>query len=137
MQPDPVRAEETAAWAKKSRKDLWRAELTLTLDPPDTEDCLFHCQQAVEKSLKSFLVWRDQPFRKTHDLVELARQCVDLEPLLDAATSGLGTLTRFAWEFRYPGESEPPSIAEARAWVLRVSELVRAVESYLPPESIG
>ena len=37
---------------KKSRKDFWRAESVLTLDPPDTEDCLFHCQQAVEKSLK-------------------------------------------------------------------------------------
>jgi len=29
---------------KKSRKDLWRAESVLTFDPPDTEDCLFHCQ---------------------------------------------------------------------------------------------
>ena len=58
MQPDPIRVEETLAWVKKSRKDLWRAESVLTLDPPDTEDCLFHCQQAVEKSLKAFLVWR-------------------------------------------------------------------------------
>jgi len=44
MQPDPIRAEETLAWMKKSRKDLWRAESVLTFDPPDTEDCLFHCQ---------------------------------------------------------------------------------------------
>jgi hypothetical protein len=42
MQPDPIRVEETLAWMKKSRKDLWRAESVLTLDPPDTEDCLFH-----------------------------------------------------------------------------------------------
>ena len=49
MQPDPVRAEETAAWVKKGRKDLWRAQTALALDPPITEDCLFHCQQAVEK----------------------------------------------------------------------------------------
>jgi hypothetical protein len=26
MQPDPIRVEETLAWMKKSRKDLWRAE---------------------------------------------------------------------------------------------------------------
>ncbi|MGO9257113.1 MAG: hypothetical protein ACLQU1_12535 [Bryobacteraceae bacterium] len=49
MQPDPVRIQETAAWVRKSRKDLWRAEMALTLDPPDTEDCLFHSQQAVER----------------------------------------------------------------------------------------
>jgi len=42
MQPDPIRVEETLAWVKKSRKDLWRAESLLTLDPPDTEDCLFY-----------------------------------------------------------------------------------------------
>src|ERR1035438_3635098 len=98
MPPDPIRVEETLAWIRKSRKDLWRAESVLTLDPPDTEDCLFHCQQAVEKSLKAFLVWRDQSFRRTHDLVELTRQCVDLEPTLGDAMSGLAPLTRFAWE---------------------------------------
>ena len=80
MPPDPVRLEETSAWLNKARKDLWRAQAVLTLDPPDTEDCLFHCQQAVEKALKSFLVWRDRPGRKTHDLVELTRLCIDLEP---------------------------------------------------------
>src|SRR5665811_1045090 len=102
MQPDPVRVEETLAWIRKSRKDLWRAESVLTLDPRDTEDCLFHCQQAVEKSLKALLVWRDQTFRGTHDLVELTRQCVDLEPTLGDVMNGLAPLTRFAWEFRYP-----------------------------------
>jgi hypothetical protein len=56
MQPDPIRVEETLAWIKKSRKDLWRAESVLTLDPPDTEDCLFHCRQAVEKSM----VWTNR-----------------------------------------------------------------------------
>jgi HEPN domain-containing protein len=105
MQPDPIRVEETLAWMTKSRKDLWRAESVLTLDPPDTEDCLFHCQQVVEKSLKALLVWRDQSFRRTHDLVELIRQCLDLEPTLGDVMNGLGPLTRFAWEFRYPGET--------------------------------
>jgi HEPN domain-containing protein len=100
MQPDPIRVEETLAWMKKSRKDLWRADCALTLDPPDTEDCLFHCQQAVEKALKAILVWRDQSFRRTHDLVELTTQCVDLEPGLSDVMNGLGPLTRFAWEFR-------------------------------------
>jgi HEPN domain-containing protein len=134
MPPDPVRVEETAAWVKKSRKDLWRAETALVLDPPDTEDCLFHCQQAVEKSLKAFLVWRDQPFRKTHDLVELTRQCADLEPTLSDVMRGLGSLTRFAWEFRYPGETEPPAVDLAHDWVVKVGEVLEAIESLFPRE---
>jgi len=59
MQPDPIRAEETAAWLRKSCKDLWRAENVLTLNPPDTEDCLFHCQQAVEKSQGEFALHKN------------------------------------------------------------------------------
>ena len=133
MQPDPIRVEETLAWMKKSRKDLWRAESVLTLDPPDTEDCLFHCQQAVEKSLKAFLVWRDKSFRRTHDLVELTRQCVDLEPTLGDVMSGLGPLTRFAWELRYPGESALPTVEMARGWTARVREVLEEVERTIPP----
>ena len=119
---------------KKSRKDVWRAEATLTLDPPDTEDCLFHCQQAAEKSLKAFLVWRDQPFRRTHDLVELTRQCTNLEPALSLALHGIGPLTRFAWEFRYPGESEAPSMDQARDWLAKVKQLLQTVEAWLPDD---
>lgn len=133
MQPDPIRAEETAAWLEKGRKDLWRAENVLTLDPPDTEDCLFHCQQAVEKSLKAFLVWRDHPFRKTHDLVELTRQCVDLEPTLGDVLRGVGGLTRFAWEYRYPGETESPALELAHGWLVRVKGVLEAVAGLLPP----
>jgi len=62
MQPDPARIAQTVAWIGKSRKDLWRAEIALTLDPPDTEDCMFHCQQAVEKSLKPSLGGGISPF---------------------------------------------------------------------------
>ncbi|MGD0870503.1 MAG: HEPN domain-containing protein [Bryobacteraceae bacterium] len=65
-----------------------RACLRLTL-PTRRIACSTH-QQAVEKSLKAFLVWRDQSFRRTHDLVELTRQCVDLEPTLGDVMSGLG-----------------------------------------------
>lgn len=132
MPPDPIRLEETAAWLSKSRKDLWRAETALNLDPADTEDSLFHCQQAAEKTLKAFLVWRDVPFRKTHDLVELARQCLDLEPALTTALQGLGPLTRFAWEFRYPDDSETPSVDEAESWVGKARELLQAIEARLP-----
>jgi HEPN domain-containing protein len=90
MQLDPVRVAEASAWREKGRKDLWRAEAMLTLEPPDTEDCLFHCQQAVEKCLKALLVWRNEPFRKTHDLVELQRQCIDREPGLAIRFKVLG-----------------------------------------------
>jgi len=72
MQHDPVRAADTRAWLSKAQQDLRAAALDLTASPPLLEDTLFHCQQAVEKALKALLTWHDRPFRKTHDLVELA-----------------------------------------------------------------
>ncbi len=97
---------------------------------------MFHCQQAVEKSLKAFLIWRDEPFRRTHDLVELSRQCLDLEPALNDVMRGLGPLTRFAWETRYPGEAEPPTTDLARGWAIKVKEILKVIESMLPPEAL-
>jgi hypothetical protein len=55
MQPDPVRAQDTRAWVRKCLKDLRRAESALASAEPDTEDALFHLQQAVEKVLKAYL----------------------------------------------------------------------------------
>jgi len=86
-----------------------------------------------EKSLKAFLVWRDHPFRKTHDLVELTRQCADLEPTLSGVLHGVGGLTRFAWECRYPGETETPALESAHGWLVRVKEVLKAIQALMPP----
>lgn len=106
----------------------------LSYNPPDTEDCLFHCQQSAEKALKAVLTWFDEPFRKTHDLEELARVCCRLAPALADSMGGLAPLTRYAWEYRYPGENVPPSADGSREWVDRVAALLLAVEAELPEE---
>jgi hypothetical protein len=66
-------------------------------------------------------------------LVEITRQCVDLEPTLGDVMSGLAPLTRFAWEFRYPGETELPTVEMACGWTVRVREVLEAVERTIPP----
>ena len=47
--------------------------------------------------------------------------------------SGLGPLTQFAWEFRYPGGTELPTVEMARGWTARVGEVLEAVERTIPP----
>ncbi len=73
MRLDPAKAAETRAWLSKADLDLRAAEHERTVTPPLTGDMVFHAQQLVKKSLKAFLSWHDQPFRKTHSLVELGR----------------------------------------------------------------
>ena len=71
MPPDLRRVAEAKAWLDKAALDLRAAEHERTASPPLTGDMVFHAQQLVEKTLKAFLSWHDQPFRKTHSLVEL------------------------------------------------------------------
>jgi HEPN domain-containing protein len=103
MQPDPRQVAETKAWLDKAVLDLRAAKHERTASPPLTGDMVFHAQQLVEKTLKAFLSWHDQPFRKTHSLVELGRQCAVIQPDLEALLREAAPLTEYAWKFRYPG----------------------------------
>jgi HEPN domain-containing protein len=132
MPPDPRLVADTKAWLDKAILDLRAAEHERTASPPLTGDMVFHAQQLVEKTLKAFLSWHDQPFRKTHSLVELGRQCAvlrpDLEPLLRAAAP----LTEYAWKFRYPGEVEEPALEEADAALAIARRVFQSILALLP-----
>lgn len=57
-------------WFRKAESDLADAKRTIASDGPYDTAC-FHAQQAVERYLKGYLAWRDQPIPRTHDLEEL------------------------------------------------------------------
>jgi hypothetical protein len=45
-----------------------------------------------------------------------------------------GSLTEYAWKFRYPGEPELPPLDEAEAALALAQEVYEAILSRLPPE---
>ena len=102
MPHDPVRIAETKSWLLKAARDLRAADHEWSANPPHRDDIAFHCQQAVEKSLKAFLTWHDIAFRKTHDLVELGRACVGVRADVSSLLQRAAPLTEYAWKFRYP-----------------------------------
>ncbi len=51
-------------WIHKAEHDLGMAELALENKPEYTDSICFHCQQAVEKYLKAYLVFLDVRFEK-------------------------------------------------------------------------
>ena len=134
MPHDPELLAETRSWFLKGSRDLEAGAFELTAPSPFTEDAVFHAQQAAEKALKGFLVWHGVPFRKTHSLEELGAQCEavdgELKPVIDKAVP----LTKYAWEFRYPGESEAPSPEEAQAALAMARDVYDAVLARLPEQ---
>jgi HEPN domain-containing protein len=130
MQPDKAAA--VRGWLKKVADDLRGARIDLAADPPFIEDALFHCQQTAEKSLKAFLTSHDSPFKKTHDLDELGRACLALDADLKESLLSVVTLTVFAWEFRYPGDSQVPSMQEAHEYLTTANQLYTVILARLP-----
>lgn len=82
MPHDPALVAETKEWLTKVAGDLDMAEFVLACASRFLEDVVFHSQQAAEKALKAYLTWNRQPFRKTHNLVELGESCAKLDRTL-------------------------------------------------------
>ena len=134
MPHDPVKIEETRSWFTKARDDLRAASVDMEAEPPLLEDALFHCQQAVEKAMKGFLTWHDQPFRKTHSLAEFGLTCSKLDPSLESILRRTAGLSEYATIYRYPGESVPPSPEEAAGARELAEEVLSQLLARLPAE---
>jgi len=89
----------------------------------------------LAKALKGFLTFHDRPFRKTHDLDELASECERLDDGLVSILGGARDLTPFAWRFRYPGDDEPPASADIDEALGTARRVFRAIVERLPPEA--
>lgn len=91
-----------------ARKDYKAALILAHAEEPQTDTAGFHLQQAVEKSLKAWLVLLGIIYPKTHDLSLLLGLLEDQSQSIDPFWSLL-ELNPFAVQFRYelPGEDFP------------------------------
>ncbi len=64
-------------WLVYAEADLIIAKAVLDLPDLCIVGVLYHSQQCAEKALKAFLVFHQTSFKKTHDLVELVKACVN------------------------------------------------------------
>ncbi len=134
MSLDPALLAEARAWFTKAAEDLRAGEFERHADPPLAFDIVFHAQQAAEKALKGFLTWHRRTFRKTHNLVEIGEACAAIEPELEPLLRQAAPLTEYAWRFRYPGELEAPTSAEAESALNLAREVYEASLAKLPRE---
>lgn len=104
MVSDDARTEDVRAWLRKAELDLRVAAHEISAAESGLwSDVVFHAQQATEKALKALLALHDVPFRKTHNLEELGRQCVVVDSTLETLADHAAPLTEYAWKFRNPG----------------------------------
>jgi HEPN domain-containing protein len=80
---DETRRQLLRSWLTKAANDLKSARV-LRADPEGPLDsAIYHCQQAGEKAVKAFLVFKEISPAKTHDIRKLAIEAAEIEPLFD------------------------------------------------------
>jgi HEPN domain-containing protein len=108
---------------RKAEAD-YRAAVKLGPGSEDLRDQIcFHCQQCAEKYLKALLQEAGLVVPRTHILRSLQTPLLSHHSSLRRLGRGLGFLTRFAVDTRYPGDSAGKRETEA---ALRWADRVRA-----------
>ena len=99
-----------------------------TMYPVPYEIVCFHCQQAVEKYLKWFLVLHDIDPPKIHDLEELEKLCETILPDFSEIFEKCSLLTGYGVVSRYPSEMriEKEDMDRALEYVKSIREFFTA-----------
>lgn len=94
----------TQEWINKAEGDWTSAQREYRARKnPNYDSACFHTQQCAEKYLKARLQEAGINFKKTHDLEELLKLILPLEPTWNALLSDLQDLNDFSIDPRYPG----------------------------------
>lgn len=111
------------AWLANADEDLRGAIALHDLDPMRYLRLVpYHCQQAVEKSLKGYLSFKKIKFEKKHDIEILTKLALPLTPELEKLLEEAAILTAFAIQFRYPDAAKSEPTLEDSKFSIRVAK---------------
>ncbi len=97
-------------WITHAKKDLEGAKILLEHSADNSLVC-FHCQQAIEKYLKGFLLKRENILNEGHGLVKLGKLCEKHDHNFKTIIKDLALINEYYIETRYPGD-EPLVISD-------------------------
>ncbi len=97
--------DEIKKWITKGDHDLGTAKITYLHIPEYLDTVTFHCQQAVEKYFKAYLIFQSTPFRFSHDLIYLLDLITQKDSDFEYYYDIVSELQGYAVEIRYPNET--------------------------------
>ena len=117
-------------WLIKAHNDL-RSAIKLASAPEIILDTsIYHTQQAAEKSLKAFLVFKQQPIKRVHDLEYLLELCCQLDQRFRGLSDCAKFLHPFCSAFRYPDDiliPEPDEVEKAISCAKKIVAFVKKI----------
>ena len=97
--------DEIGQWVIKGDHDLGTAKITYFHIPEYLDTVTFHCQQAVEKYLKAYLIFSNITFKFSHDLIYLLELISQKDSDFESSYDAVSELQGYAVEIRYPNET--------------------------------
>jgi HEPN domain-containing protein len=91
-------------WLAFATDDFKAAQCMLHAEEIILGPALYHVQQCVEKSLKAFLIYKNQAPKRIHDLVELTHLCIEFDDSFEQLLEDAADLTPYATRTRYPDQ---------------------------------
>jgi HEPN domain-containing protein len=101
-------------WLNKAEHDLLSAQRLLEIEPMILDNACFHCQQAIEKCLKAFLIYHGRDVERTHNVIFLLSECATFDQVF--ATVDPMNINAYAVQGRYPDSNLLPTKEEARSY---------------------
>jgi HEPN domain-containing protein len=92
--------DESKIWLAKAADDIRWTESSIIGDI--WYGACFTAHQAVEKSLKAFLIFNNQEIKKIHDLRVLLEQCSDIDSSLVTLKEDIVNISPYYIGTRYP-----------------------------------
>ncbi len=126
--------EECSEWLRKANLDLLSARILLSNETPVSDTACFHCQQAVEKALKAFLVFHSVRFDRVHNLSYLMEICEKQNAGFASFRETADELTPFAVEIRYPGTIMGLPLQEAKKILAITEDVLVYIINFFPQE---
>ena len=126
--------DEVKDWLSKGDSDLRvvEHEIKLPEDEIVKDAVCFHCQQAVEKHLKAFLIYHKIHYKKTHNIEFLMEECGKIDGAFSEVD--VKNLTYFGVMIRYPEETYVPDMSEVQFYVDLAKRIKQLVLSKISPQ---
>lgn len=110
MNGGDVDASDPHRWLEDAEEDLRAAELFQQRTDFAPRHACWYALQSAEKALKGLTLWERDSVRRTHELVDIASEAVDI-PVTE---EDLDQLTDYGLGGRYPDADPTPTAEDAR-----------------------
>lgn len=132
---DEKKCELIQSWLTKAPYDLESARALANLPAPLLDTAVYHCQQAAEKAIKGFLVFKNETPQKTHLLGHLILPATHYDQRFALFADAADFLTPLATEYRYPGALREPTQGDYRTAIRYAEDFYTLVLSLVPSEA--